>query len=72
MVARVRAVREAIGPDIGLMVDGNQQLSLPEAIRLGRMLEPLNLRTAVAQRTRRTRSSGLPILEIRPSRSLPP
>ena len=43
MVARVRAVREAIGPDIGLMVDANQQLSVPEAIRLGRMLEPLNL-----------------------------
>src|ERR1700721_3339791 len=29
-------------------------------------------RTAVAPRTRRTRSSGLPILEIPPSRSLPP
>jgi L-alanine-DL-glutamate epimerase-like enolase superfamily enzyme len=43
MVARVRAVREAIGPDIGLMVDANQQLSVPEAIRLGRMQEPLNL-----------------------------
>lgn len=43
MVARVRAVREAIGPDIGLMVDANQQLGVPEAIRLGRMLEPLNL-----------------------------
>jgi L-alanine-DL-glutamate epimerase-like enolase superfamily enzyme len=36
-------VREAIGPDIGLMVDANQQLSVPEAIHLGRMLEPLNL-----------------------------
>jgi len=43
MVARVRAVREAIGPEIGLMVDANQQLSVPEAIRLGRMLESLNL-----------------------------
>jgi L-alanine-DL-glutamate epimerase-like enolase superfamily enzyme len=43
MVARVRAVREAIGPDVELMVDANQQLSVPEAIRLGRMLEPLNL-----------------------------
>ena len=29
-------------------------------------------RTAVAPRTSRTRSSGLPILEIPPSRSLPP
>jgi L-alanine-DL-glutamate epimerase-like enolase superfamily enzyme len=43
MVARVRAVREAIGPDVGLMVDANQQLSVPEAIHLGRMLESLNL-----------------------------
>ena len=43
MVARVRAVREAIGPDIGLMVDANQQLSVPEAIHLGRALEPFTL-----------------------------
>jgi L-alanine-DL-glutamate epimerase-like enolase superfamily enzyme len=42
-VARVRAVREAIGPDIGLMVDSNQQLTVPRAIRLGRMLEALYL-----------------------------
>jgi L-alanine-DL-glutamate epimerase-like enolase superfamily enzyme len=42
-VARVRAVREAIGPDIGLMVDSNQQLNVPRAIRLGRMLEEFNL-----------------------------
>ena len=42
-VARVRAVREAIGPDIGLMVDSNQQLTVPRAIRLGRMLEEFNL-----------------------------
>lgn len=43
MVERVRAVREAIGPGVGLMVDANQQLSVPQAIRLGRMLEELNL-----------------------------
>lgn len=43
MVARVRAVREAIGPEIGLMVDANQQLTVAQAIRLGRMLEPLGL-----------------------------
>lgn len=41
--ARVRAVREAIGPDIALMVDSNQQLTVPKAIRLGRMLEEFNL-----------------------------
>ena len=43
MVARVRAVREAIGPDIGLMVDANQQMSVSQAIRIGRMMEDLNL-----------------------------
>jgi L-alanine-DL-glutamate epimerase-like enolase superfamily enzyme len=43
MVARVRAVREAIGPDIGLMVDANQQMSVKQAIRIGRMMEDINL-----------------------------
>jgi L-alanine-DL-glutamate epimerase-like enolase superfamily enzyme len=40
---RVRAVREAIGPDIKLMVDANQSLTVPEAIRLGRALEEYDL-----------------------------
>ena len=39
MVARVAAVREAIGPDIALMVDANQQMSVKQAIRIGRMME---------------------------------
>ena len=43
MVARVRAVREAVGPDIALMVDANQQMSVKQAIRIGRMMEELNL-----------------------------
>jgi L-alanine-DL-glutamate epimerase-like enolase superfamily enzyme len=38
-IARVRAVREAIGPDILLMADANQKMNVPDAIRLGRMLE---------------------------------
>jgi L-alanine-DL-glutamate epimerase-like enolase superfamily enzyme len=42
-VERVRSVREAIGPDIGLLADANQKLSVPQAIRLGRMLEEFNL-----------------------------
>ena len=41
--ARVRAVREAIGPRIALMADANQGLNEAQAIRLGRMLEPFNL-----------------------------
>ena len=43
MVERVAAVREAIGPDIGLMVDANQQMSVKQAIRIGHMMEDLNL-----------------------------
>ena len=43
MVARVRAIREAVGPDIALMVDANQQMSVKQAIRIGRMMEELNL-----------------------------
>jgi L-alanine-DL-glutamate epimerase-like enolase superfamily enzyme len=42
-VARVAALRAAVGPDIALMADANQQLSVSEAIRLGRMLEEFNL-----------------------------
>lgn len=43
MVARVAAVREAVGPDIGIMVDANQQMSVKQAIRIGRMMEELDL-----------------------------
>jgi len=40
---RVAAVRDAIGPDIALMADANQGLTVSHAIRLGRGLEPFNL-----------------------------
>ncbi len=42
-IERVRAVRGAVGPDIGLMADANQQLTVDRAIRLGRELEPFGL-----------------------------
>jgi L-alanine-DL-glutamate epimerase-like enolase superfamily enzyme len=42
-VARVRAVRKAIGPGVALMADANQGLSESSAIRLGRRLEEFNL-----------------------------
>ncbi len=42
-VERVRAVRRAIGPDIGLMVDANQAFKVDHAIKLGRKLEEFNL-----------------------------
>ncbi len=55
--ARVAAVRKAIGPDIKLAVDANHCFSVPNAIKLGRMLEehdilwfeePITLDMAVA------------------------
>jgi L-alanine-DL-glutamate epimerase-like enolase superfamily enzyme len=42
-VARVRAVRIAIGPKIKLMADANQGLTESQAIRLGRQLEEFDL-----------------------------
>lgn len=42
-VARVRAVREAIGPNVKLMADANQGMTVSSAIRLGRMLEEFQL-----------------------------
>lgn len=38
-VERVRAVREAIGPDVGLLIDANQAFSAKHAIALARRLE---------------------------------
>lgn len=42
-LARVRAVREAIGPDIRLMVDANGAWDVPTAIKMGRAMEPLDI-----------------------------
>ena len=42
-VARVKAVRQAIGNEIELMTDCNQQLTVTHAIRLGRQLEAFQL-----------------------------
>jgi L-alanine-DL-glutamate epimerase-like enolase superfamily enzyme len=42
-VERVRAVRQAIGPNVGLMVDANQGFTVEHAVRLGRKLEEFNL-----------------------------
>ena len=38
-----RAVREAIGPDVALMVDANHAYDAVAAIRLGRMIEPYDI-----------------------------
>ena len=42
-VARVRALRDAIGPDIHLMVDANEAYNATTAIRLGQKLAELDL-----------------------------
>lgn len=42
-VMRVRAVREAIGPDIKLMVDANQAWDLKQTLRMGRKFEEFDL-----------------------------
>lgn len=42
-VARVAAVREAIGPDIKLMVDANQAWTLKQTIRMADRLAPFDL-----------------------------
>jgi L-alanine-DL-glutamate epimerase-like enolase superfamily enzyme len=42
-VERVAAVRDAVGPDVELMVDANQLWDLPTARRAAKALAPLNL-----------------------------
>ena len=42
-LARIRAVREAIGPDVRLAVDANHCFTVPQAIRFGRAMEPLDI-----------------------------
>ncbi|MYZ43293.1 mandelate racemase/muconate lactonizing enzyme family protein [Schauerella aestuarii] len=42
-IERVRAVREAIGGDVRLMVDANHCFTVPAAIKLGRELEKLDV-----------------------------
>lgn len=41
--ARVRAVREAVGDDVELMVDANYLFSLPQAVQLCKLIEPYNI-----------------------------
>ncbi|CAN1505242.1 COG4948 L-alanine-DL-glutamate epimerase and related enzymes of enolase superfamily [Caulobacteraceae bacterium] len=42
-VARVREVREAIGPDIKIRLDGNGVYNVPLAVRLSRAIEKYNI-----------------------------
>jgi L-alanine-DL-glutamate epimerase-like enolase superfamily enzyme len=40
-LARARAVRETIGPEVRLMVDVNGAWDVPTAVKMGRAMEPL-------------------------------
>lgn len=42
-VERIALIREAVGPDVALMVDINQRWSVEQAIQIGRRVEYLNL-----------------------------
>ena len=42
-VRATRAVRDAIGPDVGLMIDANHAYDVVAAIRLGRKVEDLDI-----------------------------
>jgi D-galactarolactone cycloisomerase len=41
---RLRVIRETIGPDIGILVDANHAYSAASAIRMGRLMEFLDVR----------------------------
>lgn len=43
-VARTRALREAVGPDVDLLVDANWAWTVDQAVELGRALAPFGLR----------------------------
>lgn len=42
-IENVKAVRQALGPDVELMVDANHAFSLKEALQLARAIEPYNI-----------------------------
>ncbi|WP_310619856.1 mandelate racemase/muconate lactonizing enzyme family protein [Flexibacterium corallicola] len=42
-VCRLSAIRQAVGPDFQIMIDANQGLTLPDALRRARAFEALNL-----------------------------
>ncbi|MDJ0895639.1 MAG: mandelate racemase/muconate lactonizing enzyme family protein [Alphaproteobacteria bacterium] len=43
-LARLRLIRETVGPGIGLMVDANHAYNAGTAVRMGRMMEPYDVR----------------------------
>jgi D-galactarolactone cycloisomerase len=42
-IERLKIIRKAVGPDIGLLVDANHGYNAAAAVRMGRMMEPLDV-----------------------------
>ncbi|MCH2210542.1 MAG: mandelate racemase/muconate lactonizing enzyme family protein [Fuerstiella sp.] len=64
-----RAVRDAVGPDIRLMVDGNAAYTLRSAVQMGRILDDLNFEFFEEPLPQSPRYAGYP--ELREKLSLP-
>jgi D-galactarolactone cycloisomerase len=43
-IERIRVIRAAVGPDIGLLVDANHGYNAATAVRMGRLMEPFDIR----------------------------
>jgi D-galactarolactone cycloisomerase len=43
-IQRLRVIREAVGPDVGLLVDANHAYTAASAIQMGRLMEPYDVR----------------------------
>lgn len=43
-VERVKTVREAVGEDVGIMIDVNWSWTLPQTLKMGRALEPYDIK----------------------------
>ncbi len=43
-IERIKVVREAVGEDIDIMIDANWSWTMPQAVRIGRALEPYNVK----------------------------
>lgn len=41
---RLRVIRQAVGPEIGLLVDANHAYSAAAAVKMGRLMEPFDVR----------------------------
>ena len=59
-------MREAVGPDIDILLDINYNFKTEGAIRLGRALEPYNLFWLEQRQRRPARPGPIEVLDIDP------